>query len=78
MGADQPRPFVATGHTEQGALLTGWQPIETAPRMSHVILWFPSGQHVIALVNGPTYYETVGYFGPDGPTHWMPLPPPPA
>lgn len=52
----------------------GWQPIETAPKMSHVMLWFPKGEHVIALINGPNHYETVGYFGTDAPTHWQSLP----
>lgn len=31
--ADQPRPSVSSnGHPEQGASLSGWLPIETAPR----------------------------------------------
>ncbi len=54
-----------------------WQPIETAPKMAHVLLWFPKGEHVVALVNGAEHCEAVGYFGPDSPTHWMPLPEPP-
>ncbi len=30
--SDQPHPSVATGQPEQGALLSGWQPIATAPQ----------------------------------------------
>jgi len=55
-----------------------WQPIETAPRMQHVMLWFPRGQHVLALIGStPDHYECIGYMGNDEPTHWMPLPEPP-
>ena len=59
-------------------MVSEWRPIETAPQWAHVLLWFPRGQHVIALMgNSPTHWEAVGYMGDDDPTHWMPLPDPP-
>jgi hypothetical protein len=51
-----------------------WQPIETAPNMEHVMLYFPKGEHVIALMLKEGDFDTVGYVGDDKPTHWMPLP----
>jgi hypothetical protein len=56
-----------------------WYPIETAPIWTHVMLWFPKGEHVIALIGPrPDRYETVGYMGDDKPTHWRSLPPRPS
>ena len=58
--------------------MADWQPIETLPFMDHVLLWFPKGGHVIALVDGPGHIETIGYLcRDDEPTHWLPLPTPP-
>ena len=58
--------------------LSGWQPIETAPKWEHVLLWFPKGEHVIALMGStPDQWECIGYWAEDEPTHWMPLPEPP-
>jgi hypothetical protein len=54
-----------------------WQDMSTAPKMTHVLLWYPDSEHVVGLVNGPDHWEAVGYFGNDAPTHWMPLPPAP-
>ena len=60
-------------------MVSNWQPIETAPKWEHVLLWFPEGREVIALMGSkPTSYECVGYMGNDEPTHWMPLPGRPA
>ncbi len=58
--------------------MNGWQPITTAPAWRHVLLWFPQGEHAIALIGAtPSNYEVIGYFGNDEPTHWQPLPEPP-
>jgi hypothetical protein len=91
--SDQPHPSVATGHPEQGALLSGWQPIETAPK---------DGSHILIAI-GSDYIGSAFYADDDsdpypwkffnrngikplangirddlvGPTHWMPLPSPP-
>jgi hypothetical protein len=56
----------------------GWMPIASAPQFKHVLLWFPNGEHVIALMGpNPSCWETVGYWGDDEATHWQPLPLPP-
>lgn len=65
-----------------------WQPIETAPKTSDVIvdIWRPSygGERCtdmrrVDLGGGNIFYEPV-FSGPScvrDATHWMPLPPPP-
>ncbi len=59
--------------------MSEWQRIEEVkydePR--HVMLWFPKGEHVIALYLSAAHYECVGYMGHDDPTHVLPLPAPP-
>jgi len=84
MGSDQPRPTVATGHTEQGALLTRWQPIETAPKDGTRFMAYEEADE--AKFYPCWWQEDFGYWegwqnvwdSEPNPTHWMPLPPPPA
>lgn len=64
----------------------GWLPIETAPKDGECLLWVATddGGEVMKLVrdkNGDWLYEgeqtyATGFY--IEPTHWMPLPPPPA
>ena len=56
-----------------------WQPIKTAPRDGeNVLLWW-FGRPVIGswLKRGEWCDETLGTYD-EKPTHWMPLPEPPA
>lgn len=67
--------------------MTGWQPIETAPRdKTRVLLWCTAGRYhnpfsvtgyFLVEQNCRSWVDT--YSGEDlpPPTHWMPLPPPP-
>ena len=66
------------------AQLGGWQPIETAPLNREIILWngeeVTSGWHSMAL-GWASAFEIGSEHGLDmvpPPTHWMPLPNPPA
>ena len=77
--SDQPRPSVATGHPEQGALLSGWRPIESAPTDGRSVLVFcprasDHGYERIRL----TWRKDGKWQGANNtswpPTHWMPLP----
>jgi hypothetical protein len=52
--------------------MTGWQPIETAPR-EELILYFPAHRRLDAMIKVDTY----PVYYPRKPTHWMPLPPAP-
>jgi hypothetical protein len=85
--------FVAEQRAEGVAEARGWQPIETAPRDGRNVLVFepggtyPSGYSFPATV-GTAYWwngdgvNHPGWNGPINPrgfpTHWMPLPDPPA
>lgn len=67
-----------------------WQPIETAPKNGKEVLVcrkFDSGSasYAVASFNGDEWRDMgdigwAGMYGDDGnqPTHWMPLPEPPA
>ena len=66
--------------------MTGWQPVETAPKDGTVVLvWTRTGPHLAAYLR----LRPEGWMEKDGsylltedttglPTHWMPLPVPPA
>jgi hypothetical protein len=61
-----------------------WSPIETAPKTSDVLLWWPhwSNRPTIGYWKFDRWMaenalqDSVGFLGPQ-PTHWMPLPAPP-
>ena len=65
-----------------------WRPIETAPKDGTKVLMFPSPHgfyagywigHWTDLYGGVWYMDDIGHLnGMWAPTHWMPLPPPPA
>lgn len=62
--------------------MSEWQPIETAPRDGTPILAYNSmlGSYNTAYLNGEFpcgFWGRLGQWYPQ-PTHWMPLPPPPA
>ena len=57
-----------------------WQPIETAPMGVDLPVWCPNDPVPSLKVAG--FYQGLDWLEPDGtavhPTHWMPLPAPPA
>jgi hypothetical protein len=60
--------------------VSGWQPIETAPKDGTTILgfWCNGEMHTGSICNGewiPAWEHQNNNW--DIPTHWMPLPPPP-
>lgn len=65
--------------------MTGWQPIETAPKDGTSVLVFWSSDACMAVMwkeldrDGKYAWFGVVERQPDDdlPTHWMPLPPPP-
>jgi hypothetical protein len=67
--------------------MTGWQPIETAPKDGKAIIAWPvySEPHSVATVRWETMKRIPGRWSvaggswpaPRTPTHWMPLPEPP-
>lgn len=66
---------------------TTWLPIETAPRDGTLIaaLWMPKQKVVEPHCYGMTVFEGGRWVNPEDeddfyvePTHWVPLPPPPA
>jgi hypothetical protein len=66
----------------EAARKDGWQPIETAPKDGNEVILFDSDYLQLSGFEG-RYSEPRGswlssYDGPVNPTHWMPLPPPPA
>jgi hypothetical protein len=61
----------------------GWQPIETAPEAMWVLVAVPNdGMHIASMTLDPSVFGEKGKFRGDRyrchPTHWMPLPQPPA
>jgi len=75
---------LATALRERDTLAAQWQPIETAPYMVLLLLFFPKlGTDVDMCMVGARHHDTPDYwFAPDWgysavPTHWMPLPDPP-
>jgi hypothetical protein len=54
----------------------GWMPIETLPIRSSVLLWGPIGMTVYTAID--EHWREDFEFTEDEPTHWMPLPAPPA
>lgn len=68
-----------------------WQPIETAPKDSEILLWFPRWKAKTGRFQADKYSARPRpYWTMDAerlwgvrdvrlnqPTHWMPLPPPP-
>jgi len=55
---------------------SGWQPIATGPKETEVLVW--DGKAVfVAQDDGHDWYE-LGDGVTLSPTHWMPLPEPPA
>lgn len=62
--------------------MTEWKPIETAPIAEWVLVWGPTAVvHVAGLCRvGDITWWSEGISGPlrFSPTHWMPLPAPPA
>lgn len=60
-----------------------WRPIETAPRAVDVLLWTKLGFAMVALRYEEGHRCEDAWLTYDGsevrePTHWMPLPEPPA
>ncbi len=53
-----------------------WQPIETAPRDGRFVFVSDSGTAIMACWEGTVWLDWASY--PFHPTHWMPLPQPPA
>lgn len=66
-----------------------WQPIETAPRVTRVLISC-AGQNIVDIgsqthkgdgkwiwITDDNESHESGYFGESEPTHWMPLPDPP-
>jgi hypothetical protein len=66
--------------------LTGWQPIETAPKDGTAVLVYNpkiyrTSQFVARWDDHDQYWQSVAcvddYYGSSEVTHWMPLPAPP-
>lgn len=72
--------------------MSAWQPIETAPKEGYILVYggiwqgdWAGGNEppdpLISLVDAKTFYHPHGlYYSTwiNNPTHWQPLPPPPA
>ncbi len=55
-----------------------WQPIETAPKTTQLILAYNGDIYMLIFWNGGYWYEWgIGEVKGAEPTHWMPLPEPP-
>lgn len=56
-----------------------WQPIETAPKDGRrLLLWWPEWcDEPIKGWWADGYWQCIDAVVEEGPTHWMPLPPPP-
>lgn len=65
--------------------MSGWQPISTAPRDgTNVLLWADGEYFLVGHWSGqnefwvcPGAVSCVWNDGQHGPTHWLPIPPPP-
>jgi hypothetical protein len=73
---------VARALLARGQAVAGWQPIETAPKHTMVILYHPKEIENRHGVKRQTHSEwiRIGYLGETPnrpPTHWMSLPKPP-
>ena len=88
--ADQMRAFYHQGR-EDGRAVVGWKPIETAPKDGSTVILGFAGSHSEEgfWMNDPerNHWGEIGWFSSDAdvlcerpasPTHWMPLPSPPA
>lgn len=82
---DKAASFART-ETEEGTVGEQWRPIETAPKDgTWVLLWFDADEYAVSgawMRPGRDYIAHWCAFGRwtpgDAPTHWMPLPAPPA
>ena len=62
--------------------MSGWQPIETAPRIGFFMIWSPDHPEIPMVVKGEIFYTglrkgTSGHLSFNHFTHWQPLPDPP-
>lgn len=60
--------------------MSEWQPIETAPRDGTFILCAHDSGYVniLQFCSDGWWSRNTGYYDPEYPTHWMPLPLPPS
>lgn len=71
---------------------SGWRPIESAPKNESVLIYIPNAEHygppiyrgmLVDMTTGPHWLANTLHMDRDcgshnKPTHWMPLPEPPA
>jgi len=64
--------------------MSNWQPIETAPERTHILVYLDGNVHESSLGLQGWWFPFSEYHGcgccgssTDKPTHWMPLPAPP-
>ena len=62
---------------KEGQIMTGWQPIETAPAGIDLLLLFEGGEQRVGYFNGGGWLMDGTEFELNGPCYWMPLPQPP-
>lgn len=59
-----------------------WQPIESAPKNTDILLYWHDNVWIGRFYQGSGYWSLCDYGGfedgEDAPTHWMPLPEPPS
>lgn len=91
-GRGKPGHLAPPGRSERPTMMDDWKPIETAPKDGTRILLFQRGKVVCGswdeqpLNSKPKPFwshDRIRVFGvtdarENPPTHWMPLPPPPA
>jgi len=61
--------------------MSGWKPIETAPKTAPILVYTIDGGIDVVwwqrdFLDGSEYWQNEAYDDPQ-PTHWMPLPAPP-